>query len=569
MRIIAGEMQATAMAARIAGRLLWIGVLWWLSLAVAQAEKRVALVIGNAAYQHAPALANAANDSEAVARMFREAGFAAVEVRRDVGATELRRALRDFARDLGDADIAVVYYAGHGIEIDGTNYLIPVDAVLQSDFDVEDETVSLDRILKVLEPARQLRLVILDACRENPFARGMKRTGATRAIGRGLARVEPATADTLIAFAAKAGAVADDGRGPNSPYTSALVRHLAAPGVDLRIAFGRVRDDVMKATSNRQEPFVYGSLGGSTVALVPAPAAAAPLPVDPNAEARRDYEFAAQIGTEAAWASFLAAHPTGFFADLARAQSAKLLAAREVSAKAEVAKRQAEGQAARQAEQAKVQSADEARRQIEEATRQLTEAKRQAEEARRQVEEARRQAVAEAQQQVEEAKRRAEEQARMRVATAPAQPAATPQSAAVPAMDPADVARLLQAHLKRVGCDPGTTDGNWGDGSQKAMAQFNQRAGTKFDVKLASLDALDAVRARTGRVCPLVCRRGEREEGDQCVPITCPAGQVLARDGTCQKPREPKPVVHHEPRAPAAPAGGGKCFNFKGQRFCE
>src|SRR5262245_57355750 len=123
------EMQATAMAARM-GRLLWIGVLWWLSLAAAHAEKRVALVIGNAGYQHAPALANAANDAEAVAKMFRDAGFTAVELRRDVGATELRRALREFTRDLGDADIAVVYYAGHGIEIDGANYLIPVDASL-------------------------------------------------------------------------------------------------------------------------------------------------------------------------------------------------------------------------------------------------------------------------------------------------------------------------------------------------------------------------------------------------------------------------------------------------------
>ncbi|MGD5570952.1 caspase family protein, partial [Xanthomonas citri pv. citri] len=146
-----------------------------------------------------------------------------------------------------------------------------------------------------------LKLVILDACRDNPFATSMKRTVASRAIGRGLAKVEPSMSDTLIAFAARAGAVASDGDGQNSPFATALVRNIAEPGLDLRIAFGRVRDEVLKATGNRQEPFVYGSLGGDTVALVPRAA-------DPEAEARVDYELAAQVGTREAWDSFLAKH---------------------------------------------------------------------------------------------------------------------------------------------------------------------------------------------------------------------------------------------------------------------
>src|SRR5712672_3763207 len=206
--------------------------------------------------------------------MLKSAGFDSVESKLNVPANDLRKTLRDFAAKIRDADVAVVYYAGHGIELDGTNYLIPVDATLETDGDVLDETIPLDRVLFAVEPAKQLRLVILDACRDNPFAKKMKRTIASRAVGRGLAKVEPSSPNTLIAFAAKAGSTASDGDGKNSPFALALVDHLAKPGLDLRKAFGFVRDDVLKATSNTQEPFVYGSLGGNDVTLVPAAPAA-------------------------------------------------------------------------------------------------------------------------------------------------------------------------------------------------------------------------------------------------------------------------------------------------------
>lgn len=233
------------------------------------AEKRVALVIGNSKYSHVPSLPNPANDAASVAKLLRDANFEVVVGRNDLGVADLRRAIRDFADTSRDADIAVVYYAGHGIEYGGANYLVPVDAKLQADLDIEDEAVSLDRVLSALEPAKKLRLVILDACRENPFVSSIKRTVATRSISRGLAKVEPAMPDTLVAFAAKAGAVAEDGDGKNSPFTMAILKHLAEPGLDLRLAFGRVRDDVMAMTKRKQEPFVYGSLGGKVVAIIP------------------------------------------------------------------------------------------------------------------------------------------------------------------------------------------------------------------------------------------------------------------------------------------------------------
>ena len=258
-----------------------------------------------------------------------------VETRTNLDLAGMGRVIRDFAVMTHDADVAVVFYAGHGIEVDGTNYLIPTDAKLATDIDVEYEAMPLDRVLRVLEPARSLRLVILDACRDNPFVRTMKRTMASRSVGRGLAGVEPSGSNTLIAFAAKGGSTASDGDGAHSPFTSALLKYLTAPGLDLRFAFGKVRDEVFASTGRRQEPHLYGSLGGTAIALVPAEtslgaaAGAAPSPAagSLSSETWRDYEQAMKVGTAEALDAFLAAHPSDFYADLARAQRAKLLAA--------------------------------------------------------------------------------------------------------------------------------------------------------------------------------------------------------------------------------------------------
>jgi hypothetical protein len=207
---------------RLAGLSL---ILILLAATEAHAQDRVALVIGNSAYLHAAKLPNPVNDADAVSLLLKSAGFTVVEARHDLGINEMRRSIRDFSDMTRNADMAVVYYAGHGIEVDGSNYLVPIDAVLQRDIDVEDETVSLNRVLQVIEPAKRLRLVILDACRDNPFAKTMKRTMTGRSIGRGLASVEPTTSNTLIAFAAKGGSTADDGGGSHSPFTTALQSH--------------------------------------------------------------------------------------------------------------------------------------------------------------------------------------------------------------------------------------------------------------------------------------------------------------------------------------------------------
>ena len=233
----------------------------------ALADKRVALVVGNSAYQKVGQLPNPAHDAGAIGALFKVMAFDVVEAKFDLGVADLRRALRDFTDQVHDADIGVVYYAGHGMEVNGVNYLIPVDAKLERDIDIEDEAVSLDRVLRTIEDAKRLRLVILDACRDNPLTRSMKRSASTRSIGRGLAKIEDLTSDTLVAYAARAGSFADDGAGENSPYTAALIKYLPLPALDLRLALGRVRDEVLRTTNKRQEPFVYGSLGGAEIVL--------------------------------------------------------------------------------------------------------------------------------------------------------------------------------------------------------------------------------------------------------------------------------------------------------------
>jgi len=533
---------------KVSRRVAWCAIslaaLVLFSCEPAFAEKRVALIIGNSAYQNAPQLPNPVNDAGLMAATFKSAGFDVVDSRQNLSALETRRALRDFADAAQNADIAVVYYAGHGLEVDGTNYLIPVDAKLERDTDVFDEALSLDRLLVAVEPAKQLRLVILDACRDNPFTKTMKRTTASRSIDRGLAKIEPSSPNTLIAYSAKAGSTAADGDSRNSPFSLALSKHLTTPGLDVRKAFGYVRDDVLKATANHQEPFVYGSLGGDEVPLVPGktvpeapqPAAAASPPANPQAEARRDYELALQIGNKSAFNAFLAQYPDGFYASLARLQLEKL-AAEEAHAAAEEKARLAEAERARLAAAG---AAKEAQAKAEADAKAAEQARLAAEQAKQA-----------AQAQAAEAERNRVALATTAASTAPAAAPATTPSAAratnVASLDAGspqvDLTRSLQSELRRVGCLTTSTDDQWNAAAQRSLTQFNRYAGTKFDSKTASNDALDAVKQKTSRVCPLSCEHGFKADGDHCAKIVCAEGSFLNDDNECEKRRDKKPVA--------------------------
>jgi uncharacterized caspase-like protein len=508
----------------------------------ALADKRVALVLGNSAYQNVAPLANPVNDSGKIASTLKEAGFDVVDSRRDLSAADTRRALRDFADRSRDADIAVVYYAGHGIEVDGGNYLIPVDARLERDTDVYDEALSLDRILVAIEPAKKLRLVILDACRDNPFSRSMKRTVASRAIGQGLAKVEPTSPNVLIAYSAKAGSTAADGDGQNSPFTSALSHHLTKPGLDVRRAFGFVRDEVLKTTGNKQEPFVYGSLGGEDVPLVPAPARpAAAAPAAPalsaQAEARRDYELALQVGNRSALNAFLAQYPDGFYASLAKLQLDKI-AAEETRVAATERARLAEQERARLA----AEGAQKAQQAKAEADARAAEQARIAAEKAKQV--AQEQAAMAEQKRVTAEKIAAEKTAADKAATDKEKSVTVAALNAGPPQ--ADVTKSVQVELRRVGCLSGEADGNWNTASQRSLTLFNRYAKTKLDSRLASTDALDTIKLKPARVCPLVCEHGYEANGERCTKITCAAGSFLNDDNECEKRREKKPVAKRD-----------------------
>jgi hypothetical protein len=287
------------------------------------AAPRVALVIGNGAYQNVPRLPNPPRDAGDVADSLTRLGFA---VTRSIDQTgdAMRRALVEFGRVADGADMAVVFYAGHGMEIGGENWLIPVDAELRNDTDADGEAISLRAVTLQVGKARQLGLVILDACRNNPFAAKMQRSLRTRAVTRGLAPTEP-TDNVLVAYSAKDGTTANDGDGRNSPFTTALLRNIETPGLEVTFMFRAVRDEVMASTNREQQPFVYGSLSREAIYLKPPVAGGAPpVAAATSTDAAQAWEAVKNSSDPAAIESFLRYYGDGFYGDLARSRLAQL-----------------------------------------------------------------------------------------------------------------------------------------------------------------------------------------------------------------------------------------------------
>jgi uncharacterized caspase-like protein len=228
---------------------------------------------------HAASLPNPGNDASDVAASLTRLGFSVTRVLNG-SYDDLRQAIRAFNVQVQGADVGLIYFAGHGMELDGENWLIPVDAELKADLDVASEAVGLKTLIQSVSRASGLGLVILDACRDNPFAAKMARSKLTRSVARGFARVEPTT-NVLVAYAAKDGTTARDGNRRNSPYTTALLRNLEIPRLEVSFMFRNVRDEVMAATSRAQQPFVYGSLSSKPVYLNASTSLAAVVPTPP------------------------------------------------------------------------------------------------------------------------------------------------------------------------------------------------------------------------------------------------------------------------------------------------
>ena len=245
----------------------------------AAAEKRVALIIGNGVYKAQRSLDNPPNDARLIGGSLAKARFEIIETKTNLGIAEFRQALRRFQAQANGADVALVYFAGHGIEANGNNWLIPTDAELAEDRDLDYEAIKADLVLQALQGAK-MRVLVLDACRDNPFGRNW-RTGV-RNTGTGLAKIE--ADDVLVLFAAAPGRTASDGIGGNSPFATALAKRLPEPGLAIQFLGGSVRDDVLAATGGNQRPYVSASITGRPFYLVPGDKVA---PTQPSVEAAK------------------------------------------------------------------------------------------------------------------------------------------------------------------------------------------------------------------------------------------------------------------------------------------
>ncbi|RWE78553.1 caspase domain-containing protein [Mesorhizobium sp.] len=428
----------------------------------ATAEKRVALVIGNSAYQHAVQLANPKNDSSDMNAKLQGLGFEVVSGQ-DLDLAGMRRTVREFLEKLDGADMALFFYAGHGLQVNGNNYMVPVDAELSGYNDLDFEALPMDLVLSAMERTAKVNLIFLDACRDNPFAEKLSRSLGTRSgsVSRGLARLGSGVG-TLIAFATQPGNVAMDGAGRNSPFTAALVAHLGTPGQDITRELIDVRRDVLAATEGKQVPWENSSLTGevvlkplateSKVASVPAPKS-----TSPDSAVELAYWATIKDSTDKSFfEAYLQQFPDGAFTLLARLKI----------------------------------SAIDKRTETERQVAQLPEAER--------------------------ATKATDDSKGTEVASLEHRD--PPIQSSAPTTDPSDLVRATQRELLRIGCLWGWANGEWGAGSRKALQAYADRQG----VRLASLEPtaaiLEKLRAVGGRVCPLTCDNGMGVQGDHCVP---------------------------------------------------
>jgi uncharacterized caspase-like protein len=516
------------------------------SAAAGQQTPRLALLIGNSDYvQKVGPLKNPRNDVALVGEALRNLGFN-VTILQDADYRSMDTAIKRYVsqvRSAGKGAISFFYYSGHGVANPETqiNYLIPVDLSDPSDTNIWYQSFQqndlIDKLSKQAPDATHY--VVFDACRNelNLSSTGSKSIGAEK----GFVPVQQ-MAGLLIAYATAPNKTASDLGDGAGPYARALAEEIVKPGVEAVTMFRNVQIRVKESIG--QDPWLsFPSLPSVYLAGRIDPA---------KAEAAREEASKAE-------AAKIEAAKTAAQAEIAKAEAARTLAQAEIT-KAEALKAEA---ARTQAANAAVESAkaEAAKAEAAKAAAQAEIAKAEAARTLAQAEIAKSEAA-----KAEAAKAAAQiEAAKVERADRVASTGATPPPPAK-SIDSADIARLLQFHLKRVGCDPGSTEGNWNAESGRALESFNKYSGSSFDISVASLDALDAVRAKTSRVCPLVCKPGFRLDGERCVQINCETGSVLGSDGKCHA----RAAEHQAPKAPSpAPRAGAKCFSFNGKQFCE
>ena len=382
----------------------------------------------------------------------------------------MERTIRQFGLKVAGAEIALFYYAGHGLQVGGQNYLLPTDARLSSEGDVDFEAVALHFVLKQMEREAKTSLVLLDACRDNPLARNLARAMGTRSgqIAQGLAEVKVGVG-TLIGFSTQPGNVSLDGDGLNSPYARALLNHMEAPNRDIGVTLVRVRNDVVKATHGKQVPWEHTSLMGQVVLnAITVPTSS--VNYDKEMEiafwnAVRDSQSAPRLQ------AYVDQYPTGTFAGLARTMIDELKRADEMRIRAE-SQRQA----------VELKAADDVRK--------------------------------------------AKEQAEQKLALAtPLKTDGVPDGRTP---NETELIRSIQKELLRVGCYVGKADGQWGPQAVGGLQDFIRRTKVSVEPSVPTKGALAAIEAESSRVCPLTCRANEKPVGEKCIAAAVPKRPVPA-----------------------------------------
>lgn len=461
----------------------------------ALAEKRIALLVGNSGYTNISSLKNPANDAKLMATALEAAGFEVI-LALDADRLALGRAIRRFGTGLraaGADAVGLFYYAGHGVQHRGQNYLIPLNAEIVISADLEIEAFRLEDVLQQMSLAgNALNLAILDACRNNPFP------SSTRSTERGLARVTTFN-ESLIAFAAAPGQVALDGKGINSPYTAALVKAIATPGLSIEEVFKRTRLSVLGETEGAQTPWEQSSLTRNFyfTAKTPEkpPERTARSPAKPEVQkapetADREVEVTfwnsvKDSGDPALLRAYLERYPDGLFAVIASLMIERI-----------------EAKPAEPVEAERIPAEDKEMAALDPGAASRT------------------------------------------------APRETTREEAGP-----DLPRRIQIALSDIGCDPGPIDGEWGRNSRRALESFADHANVELPEQVVSRETLNLLEQFEARICPLVCSAREVERDGRCVAKTCPGGQRLDSAGRCvdrtttttQRPARQKPRTRKRP----------------------
>jgi hypothetical protein len=572
----------------------------------ASAERRVALVIGNAAYKNTQSLINPKNDAEDMAAALTEAGFE-VTYRQDLERRKMDTTLAQFTRSAREADVALFYYAGHGMQFNGQNYLMPVDAELEDQVSLRYEMISLDDVRNALQGANGVKVMILDACRNNPLAerliRSIRGSGRDIPMVRGFSPPEKVRG-MVIAYSTQSDDTAEDGKGRNSPFTEALLEQMRVPGLEIGAMFRRVTNAVYTRTGRRQVPEVSMSLLSD-----------AEFSLNRNESDTQAWTKIRDSSDPAKIKDFLQKYPGSFLipeanlrlslleADKNKKAEAEGQTAKERQLQAEIERIARERQQALQElARAERQMAEAAARQRDERARAEAEIKRREEELRKEIAEQKAAASAaerdrllqeklaaerrqqsaqrrdeqaqqnDAVQQSEETQKKATERLKKleeetdrlkadvpkivsdRPGVASRDPAEAPKVSPPDSAKETDLVRSISVELKRVGCYLGATDGaNWSQPPlQKAVVEYARLSGLSTVPEAPNTDLLENLRQRPGRVCPLVCSSRQIERAGHCLLKTCRRGEILDQDGDCV-PRYVRPAPKPAPRVVVRP----------------